>query len=97
MYAVIFRAKTGIQDESYSKAVQKMRELAFQKYRCIDFIAVTEGQQEIAISYWDTEADIIKWKNDPEHIRTQSHGQKKWYESYSVQITEIKREYSFNK
>ena len=97
MFAVIFRATPNIQDDAYTIAVSRMRELAFKKYGCIDFVAVTEGQEEIAISYWNDEASIIAWKKDPEHILSQELGRKKWYKSYSVQITEIKRDYSFPK
>ena len=96
MFAVIFRAKPGVQDEKYSETVTRMRELAFDKYGCIDFIAVTEGDQEIAISYWDSEESIKKWKSDSEHTLAQQQGRTKWYESYIVQVVEIKREYIFN-
>lgn len=96
MFAVIFKAKPGIQDEEYGKTVARMRELAFEKYGCLDFIAVTEGEQEIAISYWETEEAIRQWKSDSEHSLAQDAGRKKWYESYTVQVVEIKREYKFN-
>lgn len=96
MFAVIFRAKPGIQDDEYGKTVTKMRELAFEKYGCLDFVAVTEGDQEIAISYWESEEAIKNWKSDPEHALAQGIGRSKWYESYSVQVVEIKREYTFN-
>ena len=96
MYAVIFRAKPGIQDDEYGKTVAKMRELAFAKYGCLDFVAVTEGDQEIAISYWEDEESIKAWKSDSEHFLAQETGRSKWYESYIVQVVEIKREYKFN-
>jgi heme-degrading monooxygenase HmoA len=96
MYAVIFRAKPGIQDEKYSETVARMRALAFEKYGCIDFISATEGDHEIAISYWPDEASIKQWKNDPEHALAQAVGREKWYESYSVQVMEVKREYHSN-
>ncbi|MGB1298713.1 MAG: antibiotic biosynthesis monooxygenase family protein [Psychrobium sp.] len=96
MYAVIFRAKTGQQDSQYGTMVAKMRELAFEKYGCIDFVAVTEGDQEIAISYWPTEEAIQAWKSDSEHIIAQQLGRDKWYESYLVQVVEVKRAYKFN-
>lgn len=51
MFAVIFKATTGEQDSQYTEMVKVMRDLAFEKYGCLDFIAVTEGDQEIAISY----------------------------------------------
>lgn len=95
MFAVIFKAKTGQQDQNYIDTVNKMRELAFSKYGCLDFIAVTEGDTEIAISYWESEQDVLAWKNDPEHHLAQALGQEKWYQSYSVEVVEIKRKYRF--
>jgi len=96
MFAVIFKAKPGIQDDEYGKTVARMRDLAFTQYGCLDFVAVTEGEQEIAISYWESEEAIRAWKNDGEHALAQGNGQKKWYQSYTVQVVEIKREYKFN-
>lgn len=96
MYAVIFRAKPGTQDDGYGKTVARMRELAFGKYGCLDFVAVTEGDQEIAISYWENEEAIREWKSDSEHSLAQETGRSKWYESYIVQVVEIKREYKYN-
>jgi len=96
MYAVIFRAKAGVQDKEYGNTVAKMRELAFEKYGCLEFVAVTEGNDEVAISYWNNEESIRNWKNDSEHALAQEYGRSKWYESYIVQVVEIKREYKFN-
>lgn len=95
MYAVIFRAKSGLQDAQYGKTVAGMRELAFERYGCLDFIAVTDAEQEIAISYWESEDAIRAWKSDPEHALAQEYGRAMWYESYIVQVVEIKREYKF--
>ena len=95
MFAVIFKAKTDKLDDNYDKMVARMRELAFDKYGCLDFVAVAEGQQEIAISYWKDEASIVKWKSDSEHAVAQALGRDKWYESYTVEVVEIKRRYSF--
>lgn len=97
MYAVIFKAVTGIQDDEYGKTVERMRELAFEKYGCLEFFAVTEGNQEVAISYWRDEESIVKWKTDSEHTLAQELGRSKWYESYTVEVVEIKRKYSFGK
>jgi heme-degrading monooxygenase HmoA len=96
MFAVIFRAKSGIQGTQYTATVARMREIAFEQYGCIDFVSATEGEQEIAISYWETEEAIIKWKSNAEHTIAQELGQSKWYESYIVQVAEIKREYKFS-
>ena len=95
MFAVIFKAKVGVQDGQYSEMVGMMREIAFGKYDCQDFVAVTEGEQEIAISYWNNEEDIRKWHADSQHSIAQKLGQEKWYQSYIVEVVEIKRRYSF--
>jgi heme-degrading monooxygenase HmoA len=95
MYAVIFRARIGQQDEQYGEMVARLRELAFERYGCRDFVAVTEGNQEIAISYWDDEDAIRRWKADPEHALAQQRGRDGWYEGYTVQVVEVRREYSF--
>lgn len=93
MFAVIFRAKINVLDDAYPETANRMRELAKAKYGCIDFVSVSEGNLEIAISYWETLAQIKNWKQDPEHLLAQQLGKDKWYESYQVQIVEVLREY----
>ncbi len=94
MFAVIFRAKINQLDAEYSALAKRMRDLAINNYGCKEFTACTEGDDEIAISYWDNESQIIKWKQDAEHLSAQEKGRANWYKSYSVQVVEIKREYS---
>lgn len=96
MFAVIFRATPAVQDEVYQQTVARMRALAFEKYECIDFITATEADgQEIAISYWQDEATILRWRKDAEHTLAQELGRTQWYDAYNVQVVEIKREYSY--
>lgn len=93
MLAVIFRAKIKNLDAEYSAMAQRMRELALNQYGCIEFIACSEGEEEIAISYWETAEQIKLWKQDAEHLNAQQLGQNKWYASYTVQVVEVQREY----
>ena len=95
MYAVIFRARAGAQDDEYGETVKEMRDLAFSKYGCLEFTAVTEGDQEIAISYWQDEESIRHWKEDAAHRLAQKRGRTKWYESSSVEVTKIARRYHY--
>jgi heme-degrading monooxygenase HmoA len=94
MYVVIFRATVRELDAEYATTAQRMRELALNEFGCLEFHAVTEGQHEVALSYWPDEASIRAWKNHPEHALAQQTGQNRWYETYSVQVAEIKRHYS---
>jgi heme-degrading monooxygenase HmoA len=93
MFAVIFRATVKEFDEQYQHMAEAMQSLAKEKYGCLEFIACTEGDQEIAISYWETEQQILAWKKDIKHLAAQKLGQAKWYADYKVQVVEIKREY----
>ncbi len=68
-----------MKNAGYADTVARMRDLALNQYGCLDFIAVTEGDREVAISYWQCEADILTWKADPEHQRAQELGRKRWY------------------
>jgi heme-degrading monooxygenase HmoA len=96
MYVVIFRAKAGKMDADYATTAARLRELAFASFGCLDFVFATEGDQEIALSYWRDEESIKKWKAHSEHVLAQELGRAKWYASYIVQVAEIKREYQFN-
>ncbi len=89
MYAVIFKASVAELDEEYTHLAQRLKNLAFEKYGCRDFVSVTEGNEEIAISYWDTAQQIRDWKNDPEHRLAQTRGREKWYRSWRVEICEV--------
>ena len=94
MYAVIFKAEISEVNDAYFELVKELRELALNKYGCLEFTALTEGAKEIAISYWENQDQITLWKNDPKHILAQEQGKNKWYQSYRVQVVEIVREYS---
>jgi len=94
MYAVIFKAKINQINKDYSQTAKRMHELAINKYGCTDFSAVTDGDFEITISYWDDQEQIKRWKKDSEHLIAQKKGRTAWYKSYKVEIGEIIREYS---
>jgi len=97
MYAVIFKAKTKKLDDAYFEMAKRMRELAINEYGCLEFTTVTEGVNEIAISYWESLEQIKKWKQNSEHLVAQRLGKEKWYEDYSVEIVEIISKYGKEK
>ncbi|MBV1919258.1 MAG: antibiotic biosynthesis monooxygenase [Pseudomonadales bacterium] len=93
MYAVILRATVGDLNEEYSKALLRMKALAFEQYGCLEFYAMMDGPRRIAISYWKNEDDILQWRNNNEHRQIQEKAKQSWYTSYVIQIVDIKREY----
>ena len=95
MYAVIFRATIDKIDDEYTHTPEALRKLAFESYGCLDFVAVSDSDVEIAISYWENEEAIFKWKHDADHMLAQKLGQERWYKNYTVEVVEVKRKYSF--
>lgn len=93
MFVVIFRAQVRRFDDEYSRTAARMRELAIGQFGCLEFHAVTEGDQEVALSYWPDEQSIRAWRSHPEHVLAQQAGRDRWYERYSVQVAEVTREY----
>lgn len=93
MYVVIFRAKICSLDAEYSAVAARMRELALGQFGCIEFHSVTEGIDEVSLSYWPNEESIRAWKAHPEHALAQRAGCERWYKAYSVQVAQVSREY----
>ena len=94
MYAVIFKATIDTYDKEYDETSKTLRQLAFDKYKCKDFCAVSEGNEEITISYWDSLDDIKAWRTDPIHQKAQDLAKQSWYKSYTVEVVEIVKKYS---
>ncbi len=93
MYVVIFRATIRNLDAEYTAVAARMRELALGQFGCIEFHSVTEGINEVSLSYWPSEESIQAWKAHPEHLLAQRAGRERWYKVYSVQVAEVSREY----
>jgi heme-degrading monooxygenase HmoA len=94
MFVVIFRATARTLDAEYSATAARMRELAMAQFGCLDFVAVTEGDQEVALSYWPDEAHIRAWKQHADHLLAQQLGRERWYSGYKVEVAEITRRYA---
>lgn len=92
-WVVIFRAQVKAQDPHYSAMAQRMRELALNEFGCLAFHCCTEGDQEIALSYWPDEASILAWRHHAEHVAAQREGRAHWYGSYQVEVAQIQRAY----
>jgi heme-degrading monooxygenase HmoA len=93
MHVVIFRARIRQLDADYSATAARLRELALTRFGCLEFHALSEGDQEVALSYWPDEASIRAWRADPEHIAAQQLGRERWYADWSVQVAEIGHAY----
>lgn len=95
MHVVIFQAVVKELDEEYSRTAARMRDLAIGSFGCVRFESVQEGDREITLSYWNSEADIVAWRGHPEHRQAQEQGKERWYASYQVEVAKVERSYGF--
>jgi heme-degrading monooxygenase HmoA len=93
-YIVIFKAQIRQLDPLYFETAQRLRDKALHEYGCLNFEAISESHQEIALSYWCSLTDIQAWQQDAEHLIAQQLGKSQWYEHFSVEICEVLRRYS---
>ncbi len=89
MYVVVFKARINALDTAYFETAEQMRQLAISDYGCTEFTACTEGDKEIAISYWPSLEQIKAWHCNPQHRAAQRLGKERWYKSYEVDIAKV--------
>jgi heme-degrading monooxygenase HmoA len=94
MYIVVFRAEIAELDDEYLSLASKLRNSALQDFGCIEFNSVSENGFEVALFYWNSQEDIVKWNSHNLHKYAQSIGYKKWYSTVRVEVAEILRSYS---
>ena len=56
MYAVIFKATVKQLDDEYSQTAKRMRELAIEKYGCLDFVSSLVLQPRYIDGYSESES-----------------------------------------
>ena len=90
-YAVIFTSKLS-NSEGYEEMAVEMEKLAKQQD---GFIGIDSAREDVGItvSYWRDVESIKAWKENFAHLQAQKLGKEKWYESYSVRIAKVEREY----
>jgi len=94
MVVVIFRARVKNAEPAYDETGARMRALAFEKYGCLAFHAMADGDDELAISYWPDEDHVARWRADPAHREAQRVGRERWYASYAIDVAHVTRSYA---
>ncbi|SIP98453.1 antibiotic biosynthesis monooxygenase family protein [Maribacter ulvicola] len=95
-YAVIFTSTRTTGDKGYGKMAEFMELLAKKQP---GFIGIESAREKtgITVSYWESLSAIHDWKQQADHVLAQKKGITDWYNSYTVRICLVEREYNFNK
>ena len=96
-YAVIFTSRRTPQEEGpYAAMSAEMMALARDQP---GFLGVDHAREDlgITVSYWDSLESIADWKSHTRHQYAQETGRERWYESYTIRICKVEKEYSFDR
>lgn len=99
MVIVVFKNKPrqDIDRAEYEATFGHMYQLAsaMPGFISIDGYAAEDGS-ELAVVKFESEETLAAWKNHPEHVKTQERAREEFYESYSIIVGEVIRDYTFS-
>ncbi len=96
-YLVVFASqRAGARpDDGYAEMAQRMVELARTQP---GFLGIESARGEdgfgITVSYWQSEADVVRWKADAEHAEAQRRGKREWYTEFALKVARVERAYT---
>ncbi len=63
------------------------------------YLGIESAREElgITISYWKDLQSIRRWHENSEHKLAQMKGYKTWYQSFTVRICRVEKEYGFER
>ncbi len=96
-YAVIFTSIRTPVDQGYARTADHMVALAAQQPGYLGFETARDENLGISVSYWRDLDSIRAWKQVADHQMAQRLGREKWYQSYTIRIARVEREYSFER
>ena len=95
-FAVIFTSTRHKLDEEYEGLDDILIEIA---KKSGGFLGMDSARSElgISVSYWESEEDILRWKQNSDHQIAMKKGIDKWYNQYNVRICRVERNYEFRR
>lgn len=95
-YAVIFSSLRTEGDQGYGQVAGRMLELAREQP---GFLGVESARGDdglgITVSYWQSEAAILAWKQNAEHREVRQSGRSTWYAAFQTRVCKVERDYTF--
>lgn len=96
--AVIFTAMRTEGDNGYAAMAARMDALASEQPGYLGIESVrSSGGLGITVSYWVNDSAARAWKGIAEHVEAQRMGRERWYDSYSLRVATVQRDYDFGR
>jgi heme-degrading monooxygenase HmoA len=99
MVIVVFRSR--LRPDADLAALEavgtRMYELGTQMPGFVDYkeFAAEDGETLTLVEF-ETEAQLLAWRNHPEHLETQARARAEFFSEYAITVTEARRAYHFN-
>ncbi|WKV95659.1 antibiotic biosynthesis monooxygenase [Pseudomonas sp. H22_DOA] len=95
-FAVIFTSTRTEGGNGYAEAAERMAELVSEQpgFLGVESVRGADGVG-ITVSYWESEAAILAWRQHPEHRLIQQRGRSIWYSAFHTRVCRVEREYRF--
>ncbi|TFY84190.1 antibiotic biosynthesis monooxygenase [Pseudomonas kairouanensis] len=94
-YAVIFTSLRTEGDHGYGEAAGRMLALAHAQPGFLGVESAREDGVGITVSYWESEAAILAWKQHAEHRAVRQQGRGTWYSAFQTRVCKVERTYFF--
>ncbi|WP_095112233.1 antibiotic biosynthesis monooxygenase [Pseudomonas sp. Irchel 3H7] len=96
-FAVIFTSTRTEGDNGYAEAAERMDLLVREQpgFLGVESVRGADGFG-ITVSYWQSEAAILAWRQNPEHRLIQERGRLQWYSAFHTRVCKVEREYRFS-
>lgn len=97
-YVVCFSSSRTEGDHGYGAMADAMDRLARLQpgFLGIESVRGADGFG-ITNAFWKSEADILAWKRQVDHLAAQRRGRADWYRRYAVRVARVERAYGFSK
>ncbi|MCV6639056.1 antibiotic biosynthesis monooxygenase [Candidatus Albibeggiatoa sp. nov. NOAA] len=100
MYAVIFEVEVNeAHKQDYLETAAKLRTQAEQAKGFISierFESLVNEGKLLSLSFWETEADILAWKQNVDHTAAQKRGRETYFKDYRIRIANVERDYNMS-
>ena len=94
-FAVIFSSLRTEGDHGYGEAASRMLALAHEQPGFLGVESAREDGLGITVSYWESEAAILAWKQQAEHRAVREKGRALWYSAFQTRVCKVERAYTF--
>lgn len=101
MIVILFRSKlTSAAGEDFAEASDALLAYVRSTYGD-DLVAMksytAEDGERLTVVWWRDPETLERWRSNPKHLEVKRLGRERWYDFYSMEVAEVRRESHFER